>query len=87
MVGVYFDVLVGDLFLFQDCPGALDERAEPAREEFQGLGGLVGLYDGCGGSGGVGEEVGVGVLGFGGHSGGWALESVLARFWYSDRHG
>lgn len=27
MVGVDFDVLVGDLFLFEDCPDSLDERA------------------------------------------------------------
>ena len=27
VVGVYFDVLVGDLFLFEDGPGALDEGA------------------------------------------------------------
>ena len=27
VVRVYFDVLVGDLFLFEDGPGALDEGA------------------------------------------------------------
>ena len=27
VVGVYFDVLVGDLFFFEDGPGALDEGA------------------------------------------------------------
>jgi len=34
VVGVYFDVLIRDLFLFQGDPDALDEGTEPAGVEF-----------------------------------------------------
>lgn len=43
MVGVYFDVLVGDALFFEEQPDALDEGAEPAGVELEGLLGSVGL--------------------------------------------
>ena len=61
VVGVYFDVLVGDLLFFEDGPDALDEGAEPAAVEFEGLGSCVCLDDGGCSAGGAGVEVRVGV--------------------------
>ena len=43
VVGVDFDVLVLNTFFFEGDPNALDEGAEPAGVEFQGVGRLVGL--------------------------------------------
>lgn len=43
MVGVYFDVLVGDGLFFEGDPDALDEGAEPAGVELEGVLGFVSL--------------------------------------------
>jgi len=43
MVGVHFDVVVLDALFLEEDPNTLDERAEPAGVEFQGLGGGMGL--------------------------------------------
>lgn len=45
VVGVYFDVLVGDVLFFECDPDALDEGAKPTRVEFEGVIRGVGLYD------------------------------------------
>ena len=42
VVGIYFDVLVGDAFFFEDEPGALHEGAEPAGVELERVVGAVG---------------------------------------------
>lgn len=63
VVGVYFDVLVGDAFLFEDGPGALDEGA--AFLEGRVLDGWV--SDGEGGSKAGGFlDIGIGGGGGGG---------------------
>lgn len=51
VVGVDFDVLVRDLFLFEEGPDSLDEGAEPARVELERLFGLMGVDNGFGGAG------------------------------------
>ena len=46
VVGIDLDVLVWDLLFLKDKPHALDEGAEPAGVEFEGLFGLVGFDKG-----------------------------------------
>lgn len=61
VVGVDFDVLVGDLLFFQHQPDALHEGAEPAGVELERLRGGVGGHGFGGETGGSVVDVGVGV--------------------------
>lgn len=59
MIRIDFDVLMGDIFLDEDNPSALDEWAEPAAVELQRVVYAVGCGKGSRGTCGFGGEGGV----------------------------